>query len=65
VEISLVTADAKPAVSAACRARQEANLVLLFIELTEVMVGTSLIFVPSGNCLELEPYQRESLSRTS
>ena len=62
VEISLVTAEARPAFKAAWRAKHEANLVLLFMEVTELIVGTSLILVPSGKCLEVEVYQRVSLS---
>jgi len=56
VEISLVTAEANPVFNAACRARQEANFVLLFRKVTDVIVGTSRIFVPSGNCFALTTY---------
>ena len=48
VDISQVVQVPKPADKAACRARQEANFVLLFIERTEEKTGTSLILVPSG-----------------
>jgi hypothetical protein len=46
----------KPADKAACRARQEANFVLLFIERTEEKSGTSRILVPSGKVEEDESY---------
>jgi hypothetical protein len=65
VEISLVIAEAKPAFRAACLAIHEANFVLFSIEVAEVIVGTSLILVPSGNLLEKELYHTESLSLTS
>jgi hypothetical protein len=65
VEISLVIAEANPAFRAAWRARHEANSVLLFMDLMELMVGTNRIFVPSGNLLEEELYQRVNLSLTS
>jgi len=65
VDISLVIADAKPAFKAACQVMQDANLVLLFMDVTELMVGTSCIFVPSGNLLEVELYQTFNLSLTS
>jgi len=57
VEISLVTAEARLAFKAAWHAKHEANLVLLFMEVTEIIVGTSLILVPSGKCLKVELYQ--------
>ena len=62
VEISRVTAEARPAVSAACHAEQDANLVLLFMEFKDVKVGANLILVPSGNLVELDEYHFESLS---
>ena len=65
MEISLVMAEARPAFSAACRAMQEANLVLLLMEVTNVIVGTNLILVPSGKLVDVEQYHLESLSFTS
>ena len=65
VEISRVTAEARPALSTACLAIQEANFVLLCKDVTELIVGTSLIFVPSGKFVEVELYHLESLSLTS
>jgi len=59
-----VTAEASPAVRAACLAKQEANFVLFPIDETEVIVGTKRIFVPSGNFLESELYHFSSLSFT-
>jgi len=56
VEISLVTADANSAVRAACLAGHAANLALLSIDVTEEIVGTSLILVPSGKRVEEELY---------
>jgi len=58
-------ADARPALRAACRATQEANLVLLLREVTDVMVGTRRIFVPSENLVDAELYQMFNLSQTS
>ncbi len=65
VAISLVTADASPAVRADCLARHEANLALLSREVTALIVGTSCILVPSGKIDEEELYHLLSLSLTS
>jgi hypothetical protein len=65
VDISRVIAEASPAARADCLARHDANLVLLFMERTDAKVGTSLIFVPSGNFLDLELYHVLSLLLTS
>jgi hypothetical protein len=65
VAISLVTADASPAVRVDCLARHEANLALLSREVTALIVGTSRILVPSGKIDEEELYHLLSLSLTS
>ncbi len=55
---------ARPDESAAWRARHERNLVLLLTDSTELYVGTSLIFVPSGKVDDDESYHTESFDHS-
>jgi hypothetical protein len=65
VAISQVLPVAIPADKAACLARHDANLSLLFVDRTELKVGTNLIFVPSGYEVEDDPYQIDNFFLTS